>query len=273
MATLSLRNVSNRVYEGGAYTKIYLNNCTNVTVKGATVSLTPSGINDQAIRIYNSPGTVLEDLTVLSGGGKALSGEGVNLSNSSRSRISKCVFTGFHQGITFGGCDDLTIIGNTITNTRTSPISGAPGDRLTIKDNYIGDSHPLNWGLKGGDHADEIHLFTTKPVTGLVIEGNTIDQTNGVGILGVFLQPKSGGFTNVLITNNKFIMRQGQALILKYVGGVVSFNTLVSLGTGKATARYDVYGGNTPLLLEGNVGFISLDRRLTPEQRALITIK
>ena len=270
MATLSLRNVSNRVYEGGAYTKIYLNNCTNVTVKGATVSSSHTGINDQAIRIYNSPGTVIQDCVVTC---DTLLGEGVNLTNSPRSFITGTSFTGFHQGITFGYCDDLTIENCTIKNTRTSPISGAPGDRMKILNNYIGDSHPLNWGLKGGDHADEIHLFTTKPVTGLVIEGNTIDQTNGVGILGVFLQPKSGGFTNVLITNNKFIMRQGQALILKYVGGVVSFNTLVSLGTGKATARYDVYGGNTPLLLEGNVGLISLSRKLTPAQRALITIK
>lgn len=269
MATLYLKNKANAVYDGGSYTQITLNGCTNVTIKNATVTLATAGLNDQAIRVYNSPGTVIQDCVVKCA---TLSGEGVNLNNSPRSHILRTSFTGFHQGITFGGCDDLTIESCTIKNTRTSPISGAPGDRMKIVNNYVGDSHPVNWGKTGGDHADEIHLFTTKPVTGLVMQGNLIDQTNGIGILGVYLQPKAGAFNSVLIHKNKFIMRQGQALILKYVGGVVSENTLVSLGTGKAIARYDVYGGNTPLLLKNNVGLIALSRTLTPAQKALITI-
>ena len=274
MSTLYIKNKVNAVYDGGNYTQITLSGCTDVTVRNMAVTHSPAGINAQAVRVYKSPGTRLEnlDIKMVLGGLPAMSGEGINIAYSDRTVVDKCKIDSTHQGITFGYSQNIILKNNVIVNTRTSPISGAPGNNMNISENYIGASFPLNWGKPGGDHADMIHLFTVSSVDGVHIRGNTLDQTGGEAILGINLQNKSGNFTSIFVDDNHITCAQGQAIICRGVGGVVSNNTLVSLGTGKNTAQYRIYSPYSPLLLKGNVGPIAIDPKMTPAQRALITL-
>ena len=275
MSILSLRNEVGTVYDGGDYTYIHLNNCTNVTIKNINVIKNPTNINDQAVRVYKSPGTRLEnlDIKLITGPDLAMSGEGININASDNTVVYTCKIDGSHQGITFGYSKNLVLKNNVIINTRTSPISGAPEKSMRIVENYIGASHPLNWGKTGGDHADMIHLFTVVSVDDIWIRGNTLDQTGGEAILGINLQNKVGNFTNMLVDDNYIACAQGQAIVSRGAGGVFSNNVLVALGAGKNTAQYRIYSPYSPLLLKNNIGPIALDPKMAPAQRALITIQ
>lgn len=291
-APLLLKNMIGKVVEGGSYSRITLDNCRGCIVRGAIVTPPPAtNINDQAVRVINSPGVVLEGLTIT---GQAATtgvaqtapgpaglviglwaGEGIHIEKSPGAIIRGNIITRFHQGIAFGKFDGLRIEANTIANLRTSGIVGVPGNNVTITGNGIGASFPWRWGqTPAGDHADKIHLWSAGGnVTGLTITDNLLDDGAGVAILGLFVQPKNGGFDNVTIERNTIRIGQGQAMSLGYVRGSVSFNELVPLATGKATARIDANAGCAGVW-RGNTGGLGVvfNRRLTAAQRAAVTV-
>lgn len=291
MTILTLKNAVNQVVDGGTYSGVYIYGGSGNVIRNLTILPPPAiNINSQAIRIVKCPGAVVEDCKIT--GQAAVSGvkqtdpgpaglviglwagEGIHVEQSPGASILRNVITQFHQGITFSGAD-IKIADNIITNLRTSGIVGSPGNNVTISGNGIGASYPWRWGqTPAGDHGDKIHLWTTVGnIRGLKITDNVLNDGAGVAILGIFLQPKKGGFDDVTIENNTIKIGQGQGMSLGYVRGSVSYNTLVPLGTGKATARIDANAGCAGVW-RGNTGGLGVvfNRKLTAAQRALVTI-
>lgn len=291
LPSLYLKGMVGKVITGGTYSKITLVNCINCVVRDAKVMPPPAAsINDQAVRIVGSPGVLIEGLTItgqaattgvaVTAPGPAglviglWAGEGIHVESSPGSIIRHNVITQFHQGISFGG-DGVVIDGNTIANLRTSGIVGVPGNNVTITGNGIGAAFPWRWGqTPAGDHGDKIHLWTAggRTVTGLTITDNVLDDGKGVAILGIFLQNKSGNFTNVTIERNTIRIGQTLAMMLTGVNGSVSFNTLVPLNPKKPASIYAGFGNSG--VWRGNTGGlgVTFHRSLKPAQRALVTV-
>lgn len=292
MTILTLKNAVHKVIDGGHYTGVIVIGGRGVVLRNLTITPPPAtNINSQAVRIVNCPDVLVEGCTITGQAattGVAIDapgpaglviglwgGEGINISGSPGAIIRRNVVTQFHQGVAFGKQDNLTVEGNTISNVRTSPLVGVPGNNCRIIGNHIGASFPWRWGqTPAGDHGDKIHLWTSgKPCNGLTITDNVLDDGKGVAILGLFVQPKAGGFDNVKIERNTIRIGQGQAMNLGYVRGSVSFNTLVPLGTGKNVARIDCNAGCAGVW-QGNKGGagVVFNRKLTAAQKAQVQV-
>lgn len=278
MAVLKLKNETGTVIDGGTYDGIHIDGCTNCTVRNVTVTApVATDLNSQAVRVYNSPGTVLEGLTVSAAPHDPIWGEGIHVISSPDSVVLNCDVGAFHQGITFGKSPRLRIEGCTVTGTRTSPIAGAAADGLTIIGNVLNGSYPLNWGqTPEGDHADFIHNWTEGgDVTGVKIHANRCNQLDGVAILGIFMQAKAGNFIDCEIIGNSVTLGQGGAYRLYGISGKLWGNEAISLDPdgngGRNAALITVHTVSGPLSLQGNVPPATIDPRMPPEQQALIT--
>lgn len=167
-------------------------------------------------------------------------GRGITIFNGADIVIENNNIQSFHRGIVLANVDGLTIDGNSIHNLRTTPISGGNVSNATISDNALADLHP--WALGGaGDHADFIHLWTVPgqsgPSTKIVITGNTLTQTTGPAVLGIYLDDNTNnvGFTAVKITQNVIYNANAQAVRLENVDGAdVSHDTLLQAPGGDA---------------------------------------
>lgn len=294
-ATLNLKNMIGKIVDGGTYTKVIVDNCRDCTIRNVTVlPPPPASINDQAVRIVNSPGITFERSTVTGqaattgvpptapGPAKLVlglwGGEGIHIERSPGATIRLNVVTRFHQGLALGKQDDLTISGNMIADMRTSGIVGTPGNNLHIVGNGIGASHPWRWGqTPAGDHGDKIHLWSGGgSVTGLTITDNVIKDGNGVAILGIFIQRCAGkvcgSFDQAIIERNLIMIGQTLAMMLTGVNGSVSDNELVPLSTKKPATIYSGLGNSG--VWRGNHGGlgVTFDRRLTAAQKALVKV-
>ena len=296
ITALVLRNKVGAVIDGGTYSSIYVSGGSGNTVRNVDVIAPPAtNINEQAVRVVNSPGFVIEGSTIVgqaatvgvvqTGAGPAglvvglWAGEAIHIEGSPGSDIRRNDISRFHQGITFTG-DRITIADNNINDIRTSFIVGVPGDDCAITGNYLTGSHPWRWGeTPGGDHADCVHLWLNgSTCDGLQIIANTFDQGDGEAILGFNLQHINvgvgvGKFINTVIALNKVTLGQGQAFVLRGVSGKVYDNEIVALGTGRDTAQMRVYETQgLPLTISSTVGAVSIDARLSAAQRALVTV-
>jgi len=293
MTVLTLKNAVHKVIDGGHYTGVVVIGGRGVVLRNLTIAPPPAtNINSQAVRIVGCPDVLVEGCTITGQAattGVAIdapgpaglviglwAGEGLHVEGSAGAIIRRNVITRFHQGITAGKFDRLTIADNTVDNVRTTPIACTPGNDCRITGNKLGAAHPWRWGqTPAGDHGDRIHVWTAGgDVSGLVIADNILDEGNGAPILGVFIQPKDGNFTAVTIARNKLSGSNGQGIVLKGVSGLVADNVLTWNGKGdkvRAVPRYDIYGGSV-LRMERNVGKVAFDRKMTAAQRALITV-
>jgi len=293
MTILTLKNAVHKVIDGGTYTGVKIIGGRGVVLRNVTITPPPAtNINDQALRIVNCPGVLVEGCTITgqaattgvpadSQGPAGLviglwAGEGLHVEGSPGAIIRRNVITRFHQGITAGKFDRLTIEHNTIANVRTTPIACTPGNDCHIIGNGLGAAHPWRWGqTPAGDHGDRIHVWTAGgDVSGMVITDNVMDEGDGAPILGLFIQPKDGRFNGVTIARNTITGSNGQGIVLKGVSGVVADNVLTWNGKGdkvRAVPRYDIYGGSV-LMLERNVGKVAFDRKMTAAQRALVVV-
>lgn len=276
MAVLTLKNETDLIIDGGTFDGIRLDTCTRCTVRNVTVRApVATDINSQAVRVYNSPGTLLHGLKVSAEPHDPIWGEGIHVIGSPDSAIVNCDVAAFHQGITFGKSPRLRIEGNTVTGTRTSPIAGGAADGLQIIGNALNGSYPLNWGqTPEGDHADFCHIWTEGAhVTGVKVLANKCNQLDGVAILGIFMQNKAGDFLDCEIIGNSVTLGQPGAYRLYGISGKLWDNEAISLDPMAKPATVTVHTVSGPLSVKGNVPPDVIDPRMPADQQALITVE
>lgn len=215
MVALNVRRQKGFVQDGGIFTSLNISESIGTIIRNAVFTGPPAqSINVQTGRVWNSPGTRIENCRFL--GQPAVrnrqapfgvlpsatacdksrnviglpTGEGLNITGSDDCIVDGGEIFGFHQGLTFGGNDRLTILGLKVHGCRTAPISGAPGDDCSLIDVEAGDSHPWRLGETkyDGDHGDYAHLFIGKTARRLTIRRLRLLQGGGFPLMGLFLQ-------------------------------------------------------------------------------------
>lgn len=215
MGTLNIRRQRGFVQDGGVFSSLNISESQGTVIRNAVFTGPPAAhINVQTGRVWNSPGTriencrfiglpavrnrqapfgVLPDATATDKSRNVIglpTGEGLNITGSDDCIIDGGEISGFHQGLTFGGCNRLSIIGLKVHGCRTAPISGMPGDDFSMIDVEAGDSHPWRYGETAfdGDHGDLVHLYINKTVRRTVLRGLRLRQGGGWPLMGLFLQ-------------------------------------------------------------------------------------
>jgi hypothetical protein len=169
------------------------------------------------------------------------------------SDISQCM-----KGVGIGG-DGLKILANNIHDVRTSPIVGASVTNSRIEANWLHDSRPWRWGWAGGagDHGDWVHIWTVAgvgPVHDLTIRGNLIEQGDGGNLLGVYLDDGAagGGFYNIRVERNVFLMGNNQGIRFENVKGTVLDNVFLQSAGGQKDGPSIILAMGSVATLTGN---------------------
>lgn len=168
------------------------------------------------------------------------------------SRIS-----GGHRAVMLVDSDGITVDGNDITGFRAVAVGGGGCNGVTITGNHCYGANPYNW--PAADHGDYIHLWTDKargPATGIVIEGNWLDQGTGLPIMGISLQNTGGHyFVDARVANNLIRTSNDQGIRFDGVQKIdVSGNTIVSpVPVGNLTVNV---GGNPRTMSVGQAKFV-----------------
>lgn len=286
---LNLRRLSFVHVIGGTYetpdTSFYCDGGADIIVEAATLTGTPmQSSNTQRCRIINSTRVSMIGCKVIGGlatngipqdapppldaSGNVLglgAGKGVNLDNCTDCNIRLCDISLVHKGITVGK-STVELSDNLIHDIRTSPISGVFGNGSAILGNTTHTSK--TWGYGGNyDHGDMLHIWTeVGDVNGLVIDANRFEQGGGSPIMGIFLQCKSGQFTNLSATGNYISTANGQGWRVDGCSGVINDTTLHWPGDHsdpKSEPRLDVNTPSHDLAVNNTVGIVTVDKGLT----------
>lgn len=189
-------------------------------------------------------------------------GRGISVQGSSNVLIEKVDISVFEKGVVLLDVSGVTLRGNEIYDTRTSPISGSNIANITIDGNYIHDVNPWRWNeTPVGDHADFIHFWTdpskqSSATTGVTIINNHLEQGQGTAILGVFLEDNTigYGYAGVTISGNVLYNGNHQGFTLENVRGVVDSNVLLqSAGEMKIGPGIVLTGDSSGLVITKNV--------------------
>lgn len=214
-------------------------------------------------------------------------GKGVNIERSQRVTVTGSDISLFAKAITFSEVDQLRVVDNDLHDLRTTPISGVPGDGVTITGNRTWGQRPWRFGADmsdggaDGDHGDALHLWTgSKPVVGLTVTGNSFEAGP---MLGIYLDDngKGLGFVGVTIERNRIVGGHGEGILLERASGSVAGNHLEWNGAGKQlnnAPRIIATAGSRDLTITGNraVNYAtkSVDLyKLTPAETATIMVK
>lgn len=291
---LNLRRLGYVHVIGGTYetpdTCFYVDAGADITVEGATFTGTaPLSINVQRCRIINSTRVYLRDCKVIGGlatNGVAIdsppspnggtgeasgnviglgTGEGIYFNNCTDCGATGCDLSLLHQGIICGGLVHLH--DNVIHTIRTTAIAGSPRSGSTFLGNIARDVTPWQYG-GNGDHGDNpLHLWTVgSDIDKLVIDHNRFEQGAGLPTMGIFLQCKSGQFTNLSATGNYISTANGQGWRVDGVSGVINDTTLHWPGDHadpKSEPRLDVNTPSHDLAVNNTVGIVTVDKGLT----------
>ena len=286
---LYLRRLSFVHVTGGTYetadTSFYCDGGSDIIVEAATFTGTPmQSSNTQRCRIINSTRVSMIGCTVIGGlatngidqsapppldaSGNVLglgAGKGVNLDNCTDCNIRMCDISLVHKGITVGR-STVELSDNDIHDIRTTPISGVFGNGSAILGNKTSNSTP--WGYGGQqDHGDApVHAWTDGgDIDGLIISDNHHRQGTGAPLMGVFLQAKDGGFTNLVADGNTIETANGQGFRVDGCSGVISNTTLVwtdPTGDPKSEPRIDVNAPSHDLAINNTKGIVTVDAGL-----------
>lgn len=251
-------------------------NCKNIALDGVKFNFVPNANTMEwtpALEVRNSSGISVTHSTftggnAVAGSPTALSnygvqgmavGRGMVFMNSTNVDISNNTMTGFTHSIRFVNVDQVQVNNNDISGFRRAAVSGSDIDNLSIVGNHFHDPHPWNFGPKG-DHGDFIHLWTTSSQPdanqNITIKDNFLDQGQGTGILGIFLNDGTGkAFQNVFILDNVIHTSNGQGMRLEGVhGGTIQSNTIMGLvQTPSGTPKIIFDHGNLNLLVDKNI--------------------
>ena len=288
---LNLRRYSFVHVTGGTYetpdTSFYCDGGSDIIVEAATFTGTPMlSSNTQRCRIINSTRVSMIGCTIIGGlatngidqsapppldaSGNVLglgAGKGVNLDNCTDCNIRMCDISLVHKGITVGR-STVELSDNDIHDIRTTPISGVFGNGSAILGNHAWNS--FTWGYGGSsDHGDFVHGWSENNTTvdGIIIEGNHFEQREGTAIMGIWLQPKSGDYTNATIRNNIVESSNGQGYRIEYLSGLVEGNKSVWTGVEpfhNNNPRMDIKAGCHDLLVRDNDCVVTVAAGLPP---------
>jgi hypothetical protein len=284
---LNLRRFSFVHVIGGTYetpdTCFYCDGGSDIEVVDATFTGPPvASINVQRARIINSTRVYLRDCTVIGGlattgvpqgtlpldaTGNVIgmgTGEGIYFYNCTDCGATGCDVSLLHQGIIVGGL--VHIHDNRIHHIRTTAIAGSPRSGSTFLGNVASDVTTHMYG-GAGDHGDNpIHIWTTgSDIDGLVIDFNEYRQGTGTPTMGIFLQAKSGNFTNLSATGNIIETAQGQGWRVDGCSGVINDTVLIWTdpnGDPKSQPRLDVNAPSHDLAINNTKGIVTVDAGL-----------
>ena len=187
-------------------------------------------------------------------------GRGFTIEDSSGVTVQRTEIRHVAKGVVMSDSDHVTLRGNEISDVRTSPIVGGGLSYIVIDGNHLSNATPWGWG--GKDHADFIHLWTsrdsTEPSVGIEIINNTIDQDDGVAILGINIEDNSGlGFDGIRIADNLILLGNSQGVRLEHVfNAVVKGNVLAAAGD-KAPGILVTHGSYDVEVTGNLAGFVS----------------
>ncbi|MBS0562958.1 MAG: hypothetical protein JSR87_00245, partial [Proteobacteria bacterium] len=258
------------------FDKMQMMNCKNIALDGVKFNFVPNSSTMEwtpALEVRGSSGISVHNSTFT--GGNAVAGSPNSLSNygvqgyavgrgivfmkSTNIDISNNKMTGFTHSIRLVDVDQVKIAGNDVSGFRRVAVSGSDIDNASITGNYFHDPHPWNFGPKG-DHGDFIHLWTDpgQPDANqnITIKDNFLDQGQGTGILGIFLNDRTGkAFQNVFIEDNLIRTSNGQGMRLEGVhGGSIQKNTVVGLAQSPTSVPKIIFDhGNYNVLLDKNI--------------------
>lgn len=196
---LFLRNVSNRVIDGGSYKSIEIRNSSNVVIRNASFLLNSVG---HVVDIQASTSVTVED--------SDLQGSGV-----------ACT------GINIGDSTNIHIKGNRIHNIADDGVQVSNSSELTIEGNTI-------YGLLGigtdsggpcfNGHSDAIEMFTVRNAK---LRGNLVFDVRSTSALffGNTATSFAGYNRNILIENNIFMTPEsGFVAYISHAEGVKLYN-------------------------------------------------
>ncbi|MFO1175771.1 MAG: right-handed parallel beta-helix repeat-containing protein [Paracoccaceae bacterium] len=258
------------------FNDMHLMNCKNISLDGLKFNFVPNANTMEwtpALEVRNGSGISVLNSTFT--GGNAVAGSPNALSNygvqgmavgrgmvfmgTTNVNITNNTMTGFTHSIRFVDVDGAQVNHNDISGFRRAAVSGSDVDNVSVNGNFFHDPHPWNFGPKG-DHGDFIHLWTDPGQpdanTNITIKDNYLDQGKGTGILGIFLNDKTGkAFQNVVIEDNVVHTGNGQGMRLEGVhGGTIRMNTVVGNVLNAAVVPKIIFDhGNANLLVDKNI--------------------
>lgn len=198
------------------------------------------GTPQAPIRITADPGVSIEGWRDKAS--KAFGpGSGILLEKSSNVSIEGLSISGFERGITLGGCQMVTLKGNTITDVANYGIMSYRSDATTIVDNRIERAH-LEHGIYISDAATRIiiskNFIRDTHVNGIHINGAVaapIIDSNRFERTGSFPTKEGGaaltligGTTSPLVEKNQFKNIHGQGVTVDAPNAVFNANSFES---------------------------------------------
>jgi len=230
-------------------------NSKNISIDSVSVNFSADSettSTTQVVRITQSSAIALtnSDLkgdSITVDGESSPVGRAINATLSTGIHIEGNNITEFRSGIILSS-DHVTIANNSITDLRTSFITGWTSDTV-ISGNEFRDTRPVNLG-GAGDHANVIHLWTTptKAIENVTISDNFFGQDDGLAIWGIYIEDTvtSGlGSHNIAITNNVIFNSVSQAIIARNMhDSVISNNTLIHAGGGDERSAPTIHIGS-----------------------------
>ena len=281
--TEEVRVVSENADDMAVFNSLYFTNTTNLTIDSVFVDFVATEettMIDKAVTINDTNTSFKMINSVLEGdiarwgqdpittqpGEQDMSGiNGYPIGRAATLAGKDIVFEGntiynFASGVGIGNIDGLEFNNNEIFNLRRSPlVGGGDVNNVTVDGNHFHSSTPWNYG-GNGDHADYIHLWTANvedgPMDNMIFTNNYFEAGDGIGLIGIFLQDKSGeGFTNVVIDNNVIHTEHSQGIYLTGVhGGVITNNTLLQSDGGYSEQTGILLSqANDNLYIDGNL--------------------
>jgi len=213
------------------FTGLDIFGCTGLNFEGITVhDPAPATASGPIVLIQDCSSVTLKGCKVSgSAVGGLLQGKGISVVRSSVI-IDGCEVFDCFKGVSLDDGAGSIIRGCELHNIRTSPINGG-GDlsNVQITSNHIHDLVPVAAQV---DHSDGIHFWTknnTKPIDGLLIQGNQMELANAGGTLGINLEgtPAPGGFTNCTVADNALKWNNNQGITTNWVQGQITGNSLL----------------------------------------------
>jgi len=219
---------------------------------GSTVRLTP-GVYAKGLRFSELRGTPQAPIRITAAPGASLegwqdkgaktfgSGSGILLEKSSNVVIEGVPIAGFERGITLGGCQSVTVKGNTIHDVSSYGVMSYRSDGTAILENHIERSHAehgiyisdvatkivISKNVIRDTHVNGIHI--NGAVVGPVITDNQLERTGSFptkeGGAGLTL---TGGTSAPVVTGNHFKNIYGQGITLDAPNAVIDNNTFES---------------------------------------------
>lgn len=249
-----------------SFSSAVLTRCNGVTLDGIMVTRPiASSDNDwlAGLKIDACDGVTLRGCDLSNGiavGGQYdgySKGYPVHVTKSKNVAIKGNHVRGGHRAVMLVDSDGITVDGNDITGFRAVAVGGGGCNGVTITGNHCYGANPYNW--PAADHGDYIHLWTDKargPATGIVIEGNWLDQGTGLPIMGISLQNTGGHyFADARVANNLIYTSNDQGIRFDGVQALdVVDNTIVSpVPVGQITVNV---GGTPRTMSVGQAKFV-----------------